>query len=1179
MWISAGTLRLRTALLHPQPRPTRPRVAPPWLAVACGFWLAGCADPGAAPQVLMMRCLDMGAGQGAAVQIRTPSAGLLAVRVRERGISVVGRIDGLAGTDSESPLEREGMLVLTVPTVSGQKHEIQLRPQDSPDIRGEVCVAAELLPASGGATVVTRISADQAFAAAGRAAHNKDWDAALDGYVSAARDFDGLSLRGMSGAARHALAELVYRRFDRKRDSYALASQARADYRAAEASQRFAGPHAAAYSQAATGRGPGIDPVLFGLLATLQGKALLDMPGRDMKVAAPRIRELFAAARGDYSASRFDARELPRLDIMTGFLEYILDNPDAPARVQAIFAGAAQTCAELRDWDCYAAANQNLAVLAAESKNNATALAAYDNALRRLPPEVNPKLAADIWNNYGRLQGVVGLYSASARSHATAIRAYAQLGDCPGVRRSLSYAGSLMVQIGTLSDAEDYLQQAASSGCTDLLAALDTPSGDPPGASGLPTDTDRRYTTSGSEHDARARLCSQALDASSMGVDNKMIVFNSLLSLGDALVLEGESHQAQRCVDQAERYAATARSQMRLANARGILLLDAADAAGARLAFEHSLQVADEAKIPDKYEYRGSAQIGLVRSTLLAGSGPQALLAGQRALQASVGRGDIDQTVTSLRLIAMAYRETGQAEAAAQTLQTAADLIEAVPIDELDGAQRATYLATQFSVFAELTDLFASQATDNPAMAWQAFATSERGRARSLRYAVTQATRNASSPLAALPAQRYQDLLREVVGLSEAAPAGGPQDLVAQLGQAALRQRQAEPPIDRNPLLHTLGQLDATLVAYALGSHDLFAFVIRPDRTEVVRLGARADIASAAAELQRRLRDPEGAASEVRQSAAQLARLVLWPLVPYLTGKRIILVPDDALHTVPLNVLPWSDSPADRLVLHHAEVSVVPSALFLTRLRRQSAPRESAPRIELIGDPVFRQADWRRECAGPAGKAAANTAPTPVLAEWTESLPRLPGSRAEVQMVAQLARQSRPGSHVASYLGCAAVPGALRQAASERVELLHIATHARVDAQRPRLSALALSPTSSTDPASTFGLLDILGLKLNSGLVVLSACDTSRGRLLPGEGVLGPAQAFLQAGAASVLASYWRVDDQATARFMQQFYGYLLTGHMPAATALRRAQLDRAEDSSAHDWAAFALYGWPDSSI
>ena len=183
-------------------------------------------------------------------------------------------------------------------------------------------------------------------------------------------------------------------------------------------------------------------------------------------------------------------------------------------------------------------------------------------------------------------------------------------------------------------------------------------------------------------------------------------------------------------------------------------------------------------------------------------------------------------------------------------------------------------------------------------------------------------------------------------------------------------------------------------------------------------------------------------------------------------------------------------------------------------------------------------------------------------------------------MVARLTQQSRPASHVEMLLGCAAVPSALRRGATGHMDLLHIATHARVDSQRPRLSALALTPEHKVDgTASAFGLLDILGLKLTSSLVVLSACETSRGRLLPGEGVLGPAQAFLQAGAGAVVASYWRVDDLTTSRFMEEFYRYLLTERLPAATALRKAQIAAAANGSAHNWAAFSVYGWPDSSI
>jgi CHAT domain-containing protein len=79
--------------------------------------------------------------------------------------------------------------------------------------------------------------------------------------------------------------------------------------------------------------------------------------------------------------------------------------------------------------------------------------------------------------------------------------------------------------------------------------------------------------------------------------------------------------------------------------------------------------------------------------------------------------------------------------------------------------------------------------------------------------------------------------------------------------------------------------------------------------------------------------------------------------------------------------------------------------------------------------------------------------------------------------------------------------------------------------------------------------------------------------------MLGPAQAFLQSGAASVLATYWRIGDTATLAFMRTFYSYLLRDRLPVATALRRAQLEHSAGGSAHDWAGFALFGWPDGTL
>jgi CHAT domain-containing protein/tetratricopeptide (TPR) repeat protein len=1111
--------------------------------------------------VLPRGCFPIDASHDVSLNVTSPAAGMLRVEIEERGISTVsflrdgapgavanGTPDG-AGNASASPVDRLGTIVLTKTVAHSERTGITVHVEDSKDIRGDVCISADLIAP----TDAIRRQAETDFAAAGRATQGTDWVAAFDHYLSAARIFDYLGLHRSAAMARHAMAELAYLRFDRERDAYALASEALAGY------------------------GVSGEPVLLGALAELEAKALFDMPGNDPAVVAPLVRRWLSIARRYESSDRHGARELPRVDILTGFLEYLLNTLDAS---RESFTVAARSCRELRDWDCYAMASQNLAELAEQGNDYSVALADYADALRLLPVELDPKLVAAISNNLGRLQGVVGLFSASERSQTAAMQTYARLGDCDGVRRSLVRAGNLLVHVGNLADAESDLARAASFDCPELLTSATAPASQKTIDSALALDGARRDSGETS-HAALEHPCAQPLDPGPLTRESRTVVFNSLLALGNEAMLKGDRAEVWRCLDAAQRYTPDSRNQVRLANARGTAFLERNDPKDARAAFASGIRISDDARLPTAFEDRRSAQLGLVKSSLLAGDAAGSLAGSFQALALNTARGDVESTITSLRLIAAGYRGSGQPAKAVHVLRVAADLIEAVPIDELDGEQRATFLASQHTVFSELTDLFAALTGSDDSTAWLAFEASERGRARSLRYALNQETRDASSPTAAPPVAKYQRLLSDFVGVTARTTSNQPPGaLIDEIERLARSQGGTASLFDRPQLGRTLKQLDATLVEYASGSTEMLAFIISEDHVQVVHLGDSREIARATAELRDRLRDAEAPASEVREAARVVARLVLWPITPYLHGGRVVVVPDDALHTVPLAVLPWAADPGQQLLLQHAETSVIPSALFLMRVHAAASTHSEMPRITLIGDPVFRVADWQRECRDTDTVQATSGPLNRTLSAWTESLPRLPGTRSEVNGIARLVHESRPGSRIETLVGCAAVPSALRRAAGMDVDLLHIATHARIDAQRPRLSALAFTPESPQDgPASTFGLLDILGLKLNSKLVVLSACETSRGRLLPGEGVLGPAQAFLQAGSAAVLASYWRVDDQVTAAFMQRFYKYLLVDRLSASAALRKTQLESAAAGKTYEWAAFSLYGWPDSSI
>jgi CHAT domain-containing protein len=138
--------------------------------------------------------------------------------------------------------------------------------------------------------------------------------------------------------------------------------------------------------------------------------------------------------------------------------------------------------------------------------------------------------------------------------------------------------------------------------------------------------------------------------------------------------------------------------------------------------------------------------------------------------------------------------------------------------------------------------------------------------------------------------------------------------------------------------------------------------------------------------------------------------------------------------------------------------------------------------------------------------------------------------------------------------------------ALNQTELFHFAGHAVFDDARPERSVLAVAPRGLT--AS-----EIAGLRLPTlRLVVLSACETDRSPSGAGAGFLGLAESFLAAGAGGVVGSLWRVDDSATAAFMEAYYRELAVDWNDPAGALARTQRSMAKESPAA-WAAFRYAG------
>ncbi len=147
----------------------------------------------------------------------------------------------------------------------------------------------------------------------------------------------------------------------------------------------------------------------------------------------------------------------------------------------------------------------------------------------------------------------------------------------------------------------------------------------------------------------------------------------------------------------------------------------------------------------------------------------------------------------------------------------------------------------------------------------------------------------------------------------------------------------------------------------------------------------------------------------------------------------------------------------------------------------------------------------------------------------------------------------------------------------QNARLIHLATHGLLEYGIPEESgvfdapgAIALAPSADADGLLTS--VEIYNMKLNAELVVLSACDTGRGKI-SGEGVIGLSRAFLQAGVPSLIVSLWKVPDDSTQFLMTKFYEYW-QGDTDKIIALRRAMLETKEKyPEPINWAAFTLVG------
>lgn len=331
------------------------------------------------------------------------------------------------------------------------------------------------------------------------------------------------------------------------------------------------------------------------------------------------------------------------------------------------------------------------------------------------------------------------------------------------------------------------------------------------------------------------------------------------------------------------------------------------------------------------------------------------------------------------------------------------------------------------------------------------------------------------------------------------------------------------------PLVAPSGQ---GVLAYFVDEPRSYAWLVTATRLRMAALPGRKDLERLVA---RSLQGWQGGHDD---SADALAAVVVAPFAADLGAlDALTIVASGPLHRLPFDALRWSPGPAEspRYLLESHTVTHVPSLTLASLLRERGESRRGRDGFAAL---VY-------------ASTGSSVLPVSLLSNNRAVLPPLPFVVDEVSGI----EEALGASHVRARVGAEATEEHFRSEDLGAVKLVHIAAHGWLGESWPATAGLALGTGAAGSGLD--GILtvpEIMRLRLAADLVVLSGCDTGRGPVVEGEGMLSIGRAFLQAGASAVVMSLWEASDARLARLMRDFYRRLGQGG-DVAMALRSAKL------------------------
>jgi CHAT domain-containing protein len=301
-------------------------------------------------------------------------------------------------------------------------------------------------------------------------------------------------------------------------------------------------------------------------------------------------------------------------------------------------------------------------------------------------------------------------------------------------------------------------------------------------------------------------------------------------------------------------------------------------------------------------------------------------------------------------------------------------------------------------------------------------------------------------------------------------------------------------------------------------------------------------------------------------------------------SENLIFIPDDVLFALPFELFSPAASKGDFIFLRKAS-TYYPSALSLRLARAATHGSNWQAAFLGLADPITSPEDDRFEAAGAIASEGrqstesngeshdSSSADASRLKARGFTFERLPGTALEVRNIAALLQKANEKIEVR--VGADATKNQLLDTDLSKFRFVHFATHGVLPVDTNiKEPALVLSYDGVAPSHMFLSMSEIIGLKLRSESVVLSACNTGSGSISKAEGVMSLGRAFLAAGSSSVTVSLWQVSDESTAVLMEEYYRSLLKNERKSS-ALAKARYAVFSEGFKNPffWAPFILIG------